>query len=163
MQRTARIFWLGLKEMMSLRRDWVMVALLFVDLVFAQSNSDIEFVVLGYWDSPPGSYVENGVGPWTASTTSWETIDLSAIGVPANAVVQVTIGNLNPSNERLMGVRAVGSGLNRRLDLHEAKDGGSERATWHVNADASSNIQSYAEASGAESSFAPVGWWDLSP
>lgn len=28
MKRTARIFWLGLKEMMSLRRDWVMVALL---------------------------------------------------------------------------------------------------------------------------------------
>ena len=28
MKRVARIFWLGLKEMMSLRRDWVMIALL---------------------------------------------------------------------------------------------------------------------------------------
>ncbi|MEM7684572.1 MAG: ABC transporter permease [Pseudomonadota bacterium] len=28
MRRLARIFWLGLKEMMSLRRDWVMIALL---------------------------------------------------------------------------------------------------------------------------------------
>lgn len=28
MKRLARIFWLGLKEMMSLRRDWVMIALL---------------------------------------------------------------------------------------------------------------------------------------
>ena len=28
MRRARRIFWLGLKEMMSLRRDWVMLALL---------------------------------------------------------------------------------------------------------------------------------------
>ena len=28
MRRLSRIFWLGLKEMMSLRRDWVMMALL---------------------------------------------------------------------------------------------------------------------------------------
>jgi len=131
--------------------------------VFAQNAGDVDFYVLGYWNTPPGTYVENGTGAWTASTTSWEAIDLSGIGVPANAVVQVTIGNLNQSNERLMGVRTIGSSLDRRLDLHKAEAGGSERATWHVKVDAGSNLQSYSETSGTAYRFDPVGWWVLSP
>ena len=131
--------------------------------VFAQSNSDIEFVVLGYWETPPGTYVENGVGNWTASTNAWETVNLAAAGVPANAVLQVVFGSLNPNGERIMGVRRTGSALNRGLELHEAEAGGSERASMHVNVDAGANIQSFAEDDGAFYRFAPVGWWLLSP
>ena len=58
-----------------------------------------------------------------------------------------------------MGLRAVGSSEDRRLDLHEPEGGGADLASIHVNTDGSASIQSYSESSGTSTRFAPVGWW----
>jgi len=73
------------------------------------------------------------------------------------------MANVNTGGERSMGLRATGSGIDRHLDLHEAEGGGADLASMHVNVDSSSNIESYSEASGTSTHFAPVGWWVLSP
>ncbi len=86
-------------------------------------------------------------------------MNLSGAGVPADSVVNVMMVNRNGSAERWMGLRAVGSSLNRRLDLHEAESGGADLASMHVQVDAGSNIQSYSEGGSGATQFAPVGWW----
>ncbi len=127
--------------------------------VYAQNDNDIDFYVVGFWSLPPGIYVENGAGLWNPSSNNWETVNLGTAGVPANAVVQVMMTNLNTSNEHWMGLRAVGSSEDRRLDLHEPEGGGADLASIHVNTDGSASIQSYSESSGTSTRFAPVGWW----
>ena len=86
--------------------------------------------------------------PWTpADDGSWEVVGLSAgpFYVPADAVVEVAITNANPNSELRGGVRAVGSALDRRFDLHEAEGGGVDAVVMHVQADANSQIEYYAE------------------
>jgi hypothetical protein len=58
-----------------------------------------------------------------------------------------------------MGVREMGSSLNRLLDLQEAEAGGSDLATLHVNVDASSQVQWYSESGTTDRFFYPIGWW----
>jgi len=132
--------------------------------VYAESTGDIDFYVVGYWSTAPGIYAETGGshGQVTAAAT-WEPTDLTSFGVPADTVAQFVISNENNSAENNMGVRNIGSLLVRLLDLHEAKDGGSDNATLHVNVNGSSQVEWYAESGGAERLFYPVGWWVLSP
>ena len=132
--------------------------------VYAESTADIDFYVVGYWSTAPGTYTETGGshGQVSAAAT-WEPTDLTSFGVPADSVAQFVITNESDNSENNMGVREIASSQDRLLDLHEAKDGGSDDATLHVNVDASSQVEWYAESGGAERLFYPVGWWVLSP
>jgi hypothetical protein len=131
---------------------------------YAENTGSIEFKPAGAWDTPPGTYTEHdssiNLGSPTANNT-WQTLDLAPFGVPANAVVQITLANRNTGSERLMGVRAVGSSLDRYIDLHEAEAGGEELVTLHVKADANSRIEWYHERPADSHRFHLMGWWVL--
>ncbi len=107
-------------------------------------------------------YTES-VETWTATTAdTWETKDLSGtpFNVPANAVVEVAIGNDRFNAERWGGVRAVGSSHDRRFQLREpdgvGQDTGSDVVVMHVQTDAASRIQHYSDVA-AEVDFERLG------
>lgn len=130
--------------------------------VYAQSDNKIEFYHVGYWADPPGNYVEAAGASSTAATAAaWQDADLNAIaGVPADAVVSITLENSNDTADKQMGVRETGSALNRMLHLQQAKEGGADLATFHVNTDANSNVQWYSTENN-EHAFHISGWWVL--
>ena len=105
-------------------------------------------------------YVERYATLSASSANAWVTIDLSVApySVPANKVVEFAIANLDPANEQWVGVRAVGSSLERRLQLHEAEGGGIDGLVMHVQADASSQVQIYA-GNTSMVLFGVVGYW----
>ncbi|MDH3644235.1 MAG: hypothetical protein OES38_19170, partial [Gammaproteobacteria bacterium] len=128
--------------------------------VYAASNTDIDFYVVGYWSTPPGTYTEatNAHGS-VSSPATWEPADLTTFGVPAGAVAQFIITNDGDTAEQNMGVREMGSSLGRLLDLQEAEAGGSDAGTMHANVDGSSQVQWYAESGTTDRFFYPIGWW----
>jgi len=108
---------------------------------------------------PSGVEYTEARDKWEASSSeTWETKDLSGYGVPANAVVEVTLKNGSSDDQRYGGVRAVGSGLDRKLELHEAEGGGDDLMTMHVQTNGSSQIQTYTESTGSVK-FVLIGWW----
>ena len=130
--------------------------------VYASSNTNIDFYVLGYWDSPPGTFVETGGVHGQATNASvWEPANLDAFGVPGNAIAQLIISNEIPNFERELGIRAVGSAQDRFILLQEAESGGGDSATFHVNVDASSRIEWYSASGTSDRYFYPIGWWIL--
>ena len=132
--------------------------------VYAEADSVIDFHLLGYWSTPPGTYTENGgVHGQVSTLLNWETNDLSSFGVPADSVAQFVMTNESTGAEVHIGVRETGSTLQRVLDIQEAEGGGSDAASMHVNVDGSSQVQWYSEYGGGTRYFYPVGWWVLSP
>ncbi|MGI9258462.1 MAG: LamG domain-containing protein, partial [Gammaproteobacteria bacterium] len=131
--------------------------------VYAEANSVVDFHLVGYWSTPPGTYAETGgVHGQATVSASWETTDLSSFGVPANSIAQFVLSNERDANENSMRVRATGSTINTRgLDLHEAESGGGDLGTIHVKVDGSSQIQWAAEFGATDSYFYPIGWWVL--
>ena len=104
------------------------------------------------------SYVEL-FQTWSATSAStWQSVDLSGYGVPANAVVEVSIENSTDNQEREVGVRAVGSGVGRTFDLHEAEQGGMDAIVLHAQADGSSRIEHFTDNTGAIT-FRLLGYW----
>jgi hypothetical protein len=132
--------------------------------VYAESNTDIDFYVLGYWRTPPGVYTEfDGGGGSPTLAASWQVGDLSGFGVPPEAVAQFVPGNENDSTENSMGVRTTGSTQDRFFNLHEAEAGGSDLVTMHANVDASSQVEWYSASGATNVFFYLAGWWVLSP
>ncbi len=133
--------------------------------VYAQSDFQVFFQLLGYWSTPPGSYTATGGSSGQVSDpASWQTIDLSSFGVPANSVTQFVLANENASLENSMRVREVGSTINNRgLSLQEAESGGSDLGSLHVNVNASAEVQWAAQRGASGGLFYPVGWWVLAP
>ncbi len=132
--------------------------------VFAESNGDIDFYLLGYWSIAPGSFTEAAayLPGAPAASGSWEQVDLGGLGVPADAVTQILLANNLGGNETEMGVRTIGSGLNRVLDLHEAESGGNDFATQHAVADGAARIEWY-DQQAAVGRFILSGWWLIGP
>lgn len=100
--------------------------------------------------------------PWTATTAAtWETQNLGSapFNVPANAIVEVAVRNGDGSNEHWGGVRAIGSTLDRRIQLHEAESGGYDFVTMHVQSNADSQIEHYAETT-TDIDFVLLGYWE---
>ncbi len=98
---------------------------------------------------------------WSAtSTATWQTKSLSGapFSVPANAVVEIAVRNANTTTARYGGVRAVGSSLERRLNMDPADGGGYDVFVMHVQADSSSQIQHYAQNT-TDVTFVLVGYW----
>lgn len=99
---------------------------------------------------------------WDLGTTdTWLPVDLSLspFDVPAGAVVEVAITNRKADAALWGGVRAVGSSLERRVQLHEAESGGVDVVSMHVQADASSRIECYSSHSG-DIDFVLLGYWN---
>jgi len=98
---------------------------------------------------------------WSATTAdAWQVQSLSVapFNVPANAVVEVAVLNSATGNERYGGVRAVGSSLERRLQLHEAEGGGTDVVVLHVQTNGSSSIEHYSDQTG-QVTFILLGYW----
>ncbi|MBT8098559.1 MAG: hypothetical protein KJO82_02350, partial [Gammaproteobacteria bacterium] len=128
--------------------------------VMAESNSNIEFTVVGYWDTPPGTYIEIGAMQESVNQAdAWHNVSLTPWGVPANSVLQLAIANANTSAERQIGIRQSGSSQNRVLDLQEAESGGVDMATLNVNVTGSTEVQVYVESSTSNVYFYPLGLW----
>jgi hypothetical protein len=132
--------------------------------VFAESSSDIQFYVLGYWSSPPGTYTEIGGSTGQVGTdATWKATDVSGFGIPAEAVAQFVISNESDNSKNKLGLREYESSQVRVIELHEAESGGADFATMHVNVDDESRIEWYAQSGDSDNFFYPVGWWVLSP
>ena len=132
--------------------------------VFAESNADIDFYVLGYWSSPPGSYTELGGSSGQVSTdAAWKTTEVSGFGIPAEAVVQFVIANDSDNSKNKLGLREYESSRVRLIELQEAESGGSDLGSMHVNVDDESRLEWYAQSGDTDNFFYPVGWWVLSP
>lgn len=115
----------------------------------------------GTFLGPTNAQYTEGIQVWLPTMAdAWHTVSLAdaPYSVPANAVVEIVVRNVDPLNELWGGVRAVGSGLERRFQLQEAEDGGRDRLTIHVQTDASSQIQLYADTT-ADVSFLLAGYW----
>jgi hypothetical protein len=128
--------------------------------VYAEDDNDVTFVLLGYWDTAPGTYVEaaTDLGPAAADQT-WGDVDLSAFGVPALAVAQIVIANGQGDGHYMQGLRENVSSLARLLDLHEAESGGLDVATMHVTADNNSMIERYHQDVSKTHKFYLYGYW----
>jgi hypothetical protein len=129
--------------------------------VYADSPTNIDFYVTGYWSTPPGTYTEltDTLGSPVVDQT-WEDADLSGFGVPGQAVAQIAVANRCETEENHMGLREKGSSLQRDIDLHEAEDGGCDVATIHVAADENSTIEWYHEDVSDNHEYRLLGYWE---
>ncbi len=131
---------------------------------YAEDTVDVEFYVLGYWSAPPGSFTElGGSSARSTPTAAWGVKDISSLGVPANSITQFVLSNDAVGTENVMGARAVGSTLDRFVDLQEAEAGGSDLATMHAHVDANTEVEWYSESGISGAFFYPVGAWLLAP
>ena len=131
---------------------------------YAEDTVDVEFYVLGYWSAPPGSFTElGGTSARSTPNAAWGIKDISSLGVPANSITQFVLSNDAIGAENTMGARAVGSTLDRFVDLQEAEAGGSDLATMHAHVDANTEVEWYSESGISGAFFYPVGAWLLSP
>jgi hypothetical protein len=130
---------------------------------FFMEHGGGNFYLMGHWSTPPGIFTESygELSGSPASSATWDDKDLTSLGVPANAVVQIAMANGQDDAEALLGVRKKGSSIGRTLDLQEAEAGGDDFASTHVNADGSSTIQWYDENTGEDHRFYVLGWWVL--
>lgn len=99
---------------------------------------------------------------WSATSADiWQTQDLAAspFNVPASAIVEIAVQNTDNTAERYGGVRAVGSSLERRFLLMEGEGNGETELVMHVQTDAGSDIQHYADTT-ADVTFVLLGYWE---
>jgi hypothetical protein len=129
---------------------------------YAGNLVDIQFTLLGYWDS--GTYIERFQSLSATTAATWEDLDLSLYGVGPDQVAEFVLVNTNAINEYEAGVRKNGSWPERRIDLHEAEEGGVDVATMLVQADwtADATVEVYAEDEFAVD-FYLVGYWSTPP
>ena len=130
--------------------------------VYAESNTDVDFFLVGYWSTAPGTYTEtfSNIGS-PSSNATWEDVDLSGYGVSGGDVAEIALGNRSQFTEDTMGVRENGSSLARLLDFHEAEDGGGDWSRMHALADAGSTIEFYHENVIDPHDFLLIGYWEL--
>lgn len=125
---------------------------------YSDYTTSVDFILLGYWNC--GTYQETFSSFKAGASASWQEHDLSAYGVGASQVSEIVLVNNNSSSEREVGVRAKGSTLERKLDIHEAESGGDDVATMFVVTDTTANatIEAYAEYN-SDIDFYLIGYW----
>jgi hypothetical protein len=129
--------------------------------IYAESTSNVGFYLIGYWTTPPGTYTEKWVNiGMPSSDSTWQDKDLSSYGIPANAVVEMILGNVDTGEENWIGVRENGSSRNRLFELHEAEGGGKDLGRMHVTADDNSIIEWYYEDISDGGRFYIAGYWE---
>jgi hypothetical protein len=127
----------------------------------AADSDSIAFYVVGYWDTPPGNYVEAYRVGQAVRSARWHQADATNWGAPANSVAHFLLTNDTDAAEKTMGIRQTGSALGRVLDIQEAEAGGSDAVSLHVNLDTSRRLEIYSESAGADRYFHVLGWWVL--
>src|SRR3989344_4451875 len=120
----------------------------------------VDKLALNQAQAAAGSYTEAFTTLNCGANAAWTDMDLSGSGVPANAVVEMAVLNILTTNEQIGGVRANGSSLTRSMDLREAEAGGTSIMVMHVQADASSIIECYAEVATTSITFRMLGYWE---
>ena len=127
---------------------------------YAQDDADISFYVVGYWSKAPLAYTElfADVGSPSANN-AWEDVDLTAFGVPDSARAEFVLANEDVDDERFLGVRANGSGLDRDTELHESEDGGASMVRMHVATDSTATMEFQLSNVASTTSFYVVGYW----
>jgi hypothetical protein len=132
---------------------------------YAEDTTNVTFTLLGYWTS--GTYVDVYEDFDANSEGSWADFDLSGFGVGAGDVAEIAMSNNNNGTEMSAGVRADGSSLDRRLDIHEGEAGGDDFVTMHVVASgANARIEAYAEQTdgiNTDVDHILVGYWSEPP
>ncbi len=132
--------------------------------VYAEVVADIDYAVVGYWSTPPGSFTElGGTSARSTPSAAWGVKNIASLAVPANSVTQFVVTNDTLNAEKTAGVRAVGSSSNRFVDLQEAESGGSDLVTMHANVDANTDVEWYSESGTSGVFFYPVGAWIVAP
>jgi hypothetical protein len=128
----------------------------------AENATEIQFVLLGYWDL--GVYVERFDSFSAGTSDVWFARSLAPYGVGSGQVAEFVIENLKLNAEYQGGVRSCGSGVERRLTLHEAEEGGVDALSMLVKADdtVSAKIEVYAE-SPTNIRFNLTGYWSTPP
>ncbi|MCH9002292.1 MAG: hypothetical protein IIC02_06935 [Planctomycetes bacterium] len=130
--------------------------------LYAQVDADIDFYLVGYWSVAPLAYNELFVDVGSPSTDfTWQDLDLTASGVPDNAVAEFVMSNEDINEQNEMGVRANGSSLARILDLQEAESGGSDAGRMHVLTDGTSTIEFYHQDVSDAHTFRLIGYWGV--
>ncbi|KKS89720.1 MAG: hypothetical protein UV65_C0029G0007 [Parcubacteria group bacterium GW2011_GWF2_43_11] len=131
------------------------------------SDTVYEFKLVGYWSA--GDYTEDYSFACNARG-AWTDMDLSVLGVPANAVVEMAVGNRYFNDEQVGGVRANGSSLTRSMDISEAEGANGTAAdagnginymVMHAQTDANSIVECYAENPDTVD-FEVLGYWSCS-
>ncbi len=108
-----------------------------------------------------GQYTESYVTFTPTVNDTWTTIDLSGApySIPANAILEIAISNVDTGNEAYGGVRSGASTtLDRRVRIHEAEPSGSDVTTMFVQASATSSIQYYSDDTN-DIRFTILGYW----
>ena len=77
---------------------------------------------------------------WSGSTISSTWME-AATGAPANSVVCILHLQLNETNPCVVGVREVGSSLERKVTIHESESGGYTSCIMHVQTDAAGWVE----------------------
>ncbi len=129
--------------------------------IYAQVDADVDFYIVGYWSTPPGSYTQlfADIGS-PATDITWTDVDLTASGLPDGAIAEIVLTNQFATMPNEMGVRPNGSSLARLLDLQEAEDGGEDAGRMHVTSDATATIEFYHEDVSEAHRFLLTGYWD---
>jgi len=101
---------------------------------------------------------------FTPAGTGWQNYDLyTNKSVPKGAVAYIICANGNDTTDIFMGVRTDGSSLERRINLHEAEDGGYTLYGMYVTCDASTGyIETYADST-SDAIFYLMGYWTGAP
>lgn len=130
--------------------------------LFADAPNDVDFRLLGYWET--GSYIER-IDIFASGTNSaWSSYSLATHSVPPGSVTDLAILNLSQNTEFTAGARSRGSTAARLFELHEAEGGGRDMltVTTRASSDASSAIEIFADATGAID-FYLLGYWSVPP
>ncbi len=108
--------------------------------VYAQDNTDVDFVLIGYLEGCSFTETFDFLG---ATPHVWTDLDLSSYGVPANAVVQLLLSVRSSSSWHYVGIRENGSSVIRTIALDEAEGAiiGSSTLSMLAKADGSSIIE----------------------
>ena len=91
---------------------------------------------------------------------SWQVTTLSGgpFNVPANAVLEIAISNIDSGGGQAGGVRAVGSALNRSFSISKQQVG-TESIEMLVQANASGQIETFASST-TKITYTLLGYWD---
>ncbi len=121
------------------------------------------FYNLGYWETPPGDFTDvfqsDEANPTTNNT--WEEVDVS--GVVPGSVCSFAMINSDISTSRVLGIRELGSSIERKIDVRFANNATYQlSACLHVNAQ--SPIEVFSEAgTDVNDDFTLLGYWDNIP
>lgn len=128
--------------------------------VYAGDKDEVSFHVVGYWDKPPGSYVElNEVITPDATKDVWKDLDITAYNVPSDSVAEIVMANTDYNSYGELGIRESGSDQERKIRWANAGNPNFCGGRWHTNV-VSDGIQTFHELVSADSYFAAIGYWN---